>query len=101
MQGAVVHARFTADIFHDVDLAAFWPAVAGYVVAEHPERRPDALTLRDFNACFEAAKCLRKKVLCFQPCGSVITLVAIRAGEFFLLSSDDQIAALDFHIPRM
>ncbi len=88
------------DIFHDVDLAAFWPTVFRYVVAEHPERRPDALTFRNLDARFESAIRLGEKILCLESRGSVVASDTIRASEFFLLSGDNQIAVLDFNVLR-
>src|SRR6266404_9871794 len=100
MQGTVIFARLMPDIFHDVDLAAFWPTVFRYVVAEHPERRPDALTFRNLDARFESAIRLGEKILCLESRGSVVASDAIRASEFFLLSGDNQIAVLDFNVLR-
>src|SRR5882724_708936 len=87
-------------IFHDIDLAAFRPTIFRYVVAEHPERRPDALTFRNLDARFESAIRLGEKILCLESRGSVVASDAIRASEFFLLSGDNQIAVLDFHVLR-
>src|SRR6266478_1221758 len=88
------------DIFHDVDLAAFWPTVFRNVIAEHPERRPNTLTFWDLDARFEPAIRLGEKILCLKSRGSVVASDAIRASEFFLLSGDNQIAVLDFHVLR-
>src|SRR5882724_1368827 len=87
-------------IFHDIDLAAFRPTIFRYVVAEHPERRPNALTFRDLDARFESAIRLGEKILSLESRGSVVASDAIRASEFFLLSGDNQIAVLDFHVLR-
>jgi len=92
----MIDAWLVADIFHDVDLPAFWPTVFRYVVAEHPERRPDALTFRDLDTRFESAIRLGEKILRLESRRSVVASDAIRASEFFLLSGDDQIAVLDF-----
>src|SRR5829696_2470157 len=42
-------------MFHDVDLAAARPPDVADVRAEHPERRPDALTARQLDPCLETA----------------------------------------------
>src|SRR6266702_3182035 len=96
----MIDAWLVANIFHDVDLPAFWPTVFRYVVAEHPERRPDALTFRDLDTRFESAIRLGEKILRLESRRSVVASDAIRASEFFLLSGDDQIAVLDFHVLR-
>src|SRR5437870_1619371 len=96
----MIDAWLVADIFHDVDLPAFWPTVFRYVVAEHPERRPNALTFRDLDARFESAIRLGEKILCLESRGSVVASDAILASEFFLLSGDNQIVVLDFHVLR-
>src|SRR4029077_3221416 len=88
------------DIFHDVDLAAFWTTDFRYVAAEHPERRPNTLTSRDLDARFESAIRLGEKILCLESRGSVVASEAIRAREFFLLSGDNQVAVLDFRVLR-
>ena len=96
----MIDAWLVADIFHDVDLPAFWPTVFRYVVAEHPERRPDALTFRDLDTRFESAIRLGEKILRLESRRSVVASDAIRASEFFLSSADNQIAILDFHVLR-
>src|SRR5690606_19456103 len=55
VQRAVGQVRFEADVFHDVDLAALRPADVAEIVAQHPERRPDALGLRQPDARLDAA----------------------------------------------
>src|SRR5260370_955955 len=43
VEGTVDDARLLADIFHDVDFAAFWPADGADVFPEHPEGGPHSL----------------------------------------------------------
>src|SRR5438128_3261257 len=97
----MIDAWLVADIFHDVDLPAFWPTVFRYVVAEHPERRPDALTFRDLDTRFESAIRLGEKILRLESRRSVVASDAIRASEFFPVSGEEQIAVLDFHVLRV
>src|ERR1035438_2332745 len=55
VHAAVLDSRLLADIFHDVDLAAVGPTDLGYVIAHRPERRPDALPVRELDAGFDLA----------------------------------------------
>src|SRR4029077_2048529 len=80
MQGAVNGAGFLADIFHDVDLAALWPAGRGDIFAEHPERGPHSLPFWDFDSRFEAAVGLREEALSLEAGGGVLTRQAVRSG---------------------
>ena len=84
-----------ADVFHDVDLAAFGPGDGFNVVAKHPEGGPDALALRDFDTGFEAAEGLGEEALGFQAGGSVFTGDVIGALEIFFARGDDEIAVFD------
>ena len=98
VDGAVNDVGLFADIFHDVDLAALRPADGVDVVAEHPERRPDALALRDFDAGFEAAESLREEPLSFQARGSVFAGDVITAFVIFFARGDDEIAVFDVRV---
>ena len=95
VDGAVDGGGLFADIFHDVDFAAFGPADGFDVVAEHPEGGPDALALRDFDAGFEAAEGLGEEALGFQARGSVFAGDVIGAFEIFFARGDDEIAVFD------
>src|SRR5713226_1248973 len=77
MQTAVHLCRFFADVLHDVDLAAKRPFRGGDIVAEHPERRPDSLALRDPDPCFEASVLLSELPCGLQPCRGVTTCNAM------------------------
>src|SRR5215471_1166326 len=98
ISGAVnraVHERgLLADVFHDVDLAAVWPASLFDVITHHPKRGPDALSPGDFDASFEASEFLRELTLGLQASRGVVASYAIGAGKFFLKDFDDKIAAL-------
>ena len=50
MNGAMHDAGLSADIFHDIDLAACWPANFTKIFTEHPKGWPDALPERELYA---------------------------------------------------
>src|SRR5215472_6713082 len=94
VDGPVHQRRFFADVLHNVNLAAFWPAGLRDVVPQHPKRGPNTLTFWDFHAGFEAAVLLGKLAERLQARGSVVAGDAVRAGVFFREHSDDQVPAL-------
>src|SRR5450755_224325 len=47
--------RFAADVFHDVDFAAGRPADFFNVIAQHPERGPDSLPVRNLDSGFKTS----------------------------------------------
>jgi hypothetical protein len=100
VDGAVNGGWLFADIFHDVDLAALGPADRADVVAEHPERGPDALAFGDFDAGFEAAEGLREQALRFQARGCVFAGDVIGAFVVFFTGGDDEIAVFDVGVLR-
>jgi hypothetical protein len=100
VNGAVNGAGLLANIFHDVDLAALRPADSADVVAEHPERGPDALPFGNFDARFETAESLREETLCFQPRGRVFAGDVIGALVVFFAGGDDEIAVFDARVLR-
>src|SRR5882757_9651037 len=89
---------FLADVLHDVDLAAGWPAGRPYIVTEHPECGPHALSLSDFYARFETAILLLKQSSGFQARGSVLARNAIGTSEGFLVGGDDEVAILHVRV---
>src|SRR5580658_5393442 len=95
MQGAVNGAWFLADVFHDVDLAAFRPARRGDVLAQHPECGPYSLPFGDFYSRLEAAVGLCKKILRFETGGGVFARYAVGAGVGFFLRGDYEISFFD------
>src|SRR5262249_12997093 len=94
VHGAVNCRGLTADVFHDVDLAAGGPAHRANVVTEHPEGGPDTLSERNLNACLESAITLAEESLRLQPRRGVVALDAVRAGEALASGFDDQISLL-------
>ena len=71
MDGAVDYGWLFADVFHDIDFAAVGPAGGDHIIAEHPERRPHALAVRDFYPRFDLAVFDAEFTLAFQARGSV------------------------------
>src|SRR3979490_3181038 len=55
VKGAVDRGRFAADVFQDIDLPTVRPANLLDLVAKHPERRPQSLTVRNLDARLDAA----------------------------------------------
>src|SRR5579871_6391479 len=55
MQASVSRGWREPDIFHNVDLAARWPAHRGDVVSQHPESRPHSLAVGNLDASLHAA----------------------------------------------
>ncbi len=92
--------RFAADVFHDVDLAARRPADFVDVVAEHPERGPDSLSIGNFDAGFEASVGLIEFALRVQARGGVVASHAVGASVGFLERDHFQIAVLDVQVLR-
>jgi hypothetical protein len=89
-----------ADVLHDVDFAALGPADRIDVVAEHPERGPDALAVRDFDAGLEAAESLRVEPLRFEASGRVFASDVVGAFVIFFACGDDEIAVFDVGVFR-
>ncbi len=83
MEGAVNDRRLPANVFHDIDLTAIWPACRTNVVAQHPKRRPDSLSKRYFDSRFKPPEGLRELEPGKQPRRSVITAIAVRTGKRF------------------
>src|SRR5260221_7493400 len=100
MQRAVNGGWFTSDVLDDVDFSAFRPADVFDVGAEHPERRPQSLAVRDLDARFKSAVRRREAVQGFEARGRVFSRDAIGTGVAFLKSSDEQLAALNRNILR-
>src|SRR3954466_3965958 len=94
------HPRFFANVFHDVDLAACRPALLPNVVAQHPERRPDSLSVRNFDARFKPSILLRELALRLQPARRVITGDSVSPAVFFLKGLNDKISALLNYVLR-
>src|SRR3989442_12321433 len=94
MKSAVNDRRFLSNIFHDVDLAAVRPASSTNIVTQHPERRPDALAVRDFDSRFKPSVGLAEFILGKQSCRSVVASYVIRAGESFLNCFDYELATV-------
>src|SRR5438067_604983 len=98
MKRSMDHRRFPADIFHDVDLAAVGPMNSIDIVAQHPERRPDALAKRNLDPGFDTAIGLAELVLRQQPGGSIVATNLVSAGKSFLDRIDDQRAVLTVRV---
>jgi len=94
MDCAVNQRGLLADVLHDVDFAAAGPAGLFDVVAQHPERRPNALSARNFDARFESSIGLRKFAQGLQARGSVVSGDAVSSGIFLLQYFDDQVSIL-------
>ncbi len=94
VHGAVHVAGLAADVLHDVDLAAGRPRVLADVVAEHPERRPDALPARHLDPRLELPVRLGELVRGQQPGGGVLAgaVVALVAGRVLPPGGDHQVA---------
>src|SRR5688500_5921297 len=73
MNRSMHRVRLAANVLHHVDLAAPWPANGVDVGAEHPERRPEALSARDANASLEATVGRLKSAFGDQPRRGVST----------------------------
>src|SRR6266576_761865 len=93
MNCAVYRCWLLADVLHDVDLAALRPADFADVIAEHPECRPDPLSLGDLDAGFEAPILLGEFAQGFLARGSVVSRHSVGAGVFLLQHFDLQIDA--------
>src|SRR5262249_11692270 len=98
---AVDDRRLSPDVFHDVDLAARRPAHAGDVVAEHPERGPQALSGRQLDARLEASVALAELPLGLEPRGGVVARDAVGAGIGFAVGPNDERAVLDMSILQL
>src|SRR6266851_7965583 len=100
MKRAVNYGRFLADVFHNVDLAASGPAGGTDIVAQHPKRRPDTLSIRNLEPRLKPSIGLRELIPGEQPCRSVIAGDVIRPRERFLYCFDHQQATLDVRVDR-
>ena len=91
---AVIGALVTglADVLHDVYLATGGPAHAVNVCAEHPERRPDALSTGNFNPRLHAAISPGPFTLGQHSGRGVTARDAVGPGEVLLLGFNDQLA---------
>src|SRR6201999_730267 len=89
MKCSVYHPGLLADILHDIDLAALRPFRLVNVVAHHPERRPDSLTIWNLDARLKAPVFLAELPLCLKPCGCVVAGNSVGAVEFFREHFDD------------
>src|SRR5437588_580310 len=84
MKCAMNDRRFLTDIFHDVDLAASWPAGGTDVVTQHPESRPDTLAVRDLNSRLEPSVGLTELIPGEQSCRCVVASYTVSSLEGFL-----------------
>jgi hypothetical protein len=98
VQRTVDFVGLLADVFHDVDFAALGPADGGNVFSEHPERGPNSLPFRDFDAGLEAAVGLDEQALCLEAGGGVLAGYPVGAGVGFFLRGDDEISFFDSHV---
>src|SRR5262249_5819858 len=94
VDGAVHGAGLLADVLHRVDLAAGGPADAADVAAQHPERRPHALAVRDLDAGLEVAVLLGEAARGVEPGRGVLAgaVPAAVVGRVLLAGGDDQVA---------
>src|SRR5260370_456279 len=79
VQRAVINPRFLADVFHDVDLATFRPAVRGNIFAKHPEGRPNSLPRRQLDPRLKSPIGLREQALGLQTRRRVTEALAVRS----------------------
>src|SRR6185503_19413741 len=98
MKCAVNDRRFLTDILHDVDLATVGPVNNIYVVAQQPERWPNALAVGNPDTRFKSSKRLAEFVFGEQSGRSVLTSYFIRPNKRFFESFDYQSAVLKMRI---
>src|SRR5687767_11521788 len=97
MDSSVDTIRFLSDVFHNVNFARARPALAAYIFTEHPEGRPDPLSVWKFHPRFNATI-----LSCLQP----LTLNPRRGIWattkccFLLTGFDHQHSILDTYIFR-
>ena len=60
------------------------------IVAQHPERRPDALAKRNLDPRFDTAIGLAELVLREQPGRGIVASYLVGAGKRFLDRFDDE-----------
>ena len=89
----VERRRFLADVLHDVDLAVVGPPNGPVVVAHHPERRPDSLSLRDLDSRFDLSV-LRIELVFRGELRGGVGAWAVPAGvaQSVVLRGDGQVA---------
>src|SRR5215472_8711670 len=100
MQRAMHHRRLLPYVFHDVDLAARRPSRTFEVVAQHPERRPHALSLGNLDPRFEFPVLLREQSLGPDACRRIVARYTVGAGVVFLERGNHEVPTLDLHILR-
>ena len=98
MESAVNYRWLFADIFHHVDLAAGGPVRSVKVVAQHPKRRPETLTVRDLDPSLETSIRLSEFCLSEQSRRSIVASYAIGTLESFLQRLNHQRAAFKIGI---
>src|SRR5947207_6247362 len=98
MKRAMDCGRLSSDVFHDVDLTAIRPANALDVITQHPEGRPDALSIRDLNPRFKTAEGLAEFVFCKQPRRSKAAANVVRPLESFFEYCDYQQAISEMRV---
>src|SRR5258706_818156 len=101
MEGAMNDRRFPANILHDVNLAAVWPASGVDVVTQHPKCRPDTLPVRYLDPCLKPSVGSAELVLSEQSCRRVVAGYAVRPGKRFLEHLDYQPAIIDIRVCTM
>ena len=79
-----------ADVFQDVNLATGGPAFRVNVGAQHPERGPDSLSARDFDARLDATVSPGPLALGIQTRRGVTA-----AAVTFLVGFDDQLSSFN------
>src|SRR4029077_17295227 len=85
---------------HDVDFAATRPSQGAAVIAQHPERRPYSLPVRNLDARFKAAILLLKLARGLHPRRSVVARDTVGPGVCFLQRGDNQRTILYLHVLR-
>src|SRR6266702_3010052 len=100
VQAAVNLPRLMPHVFHDVDLAALRPAHFANVIAKHPERRPNSLSLWNPNARLKAPVLLLKILLRVDAFRGVLARYAVWSSESLLASRDYEVPFFDMRVLR-
>src|SRR5688572_17015758 len=82
--------RQLANVFHNVDLAAPWPAYGINIVSQHPKCGPKALSIRDLDAGFKPPVRLRELLLCEESCRGIAARYVVGASVVFLYGRYNQ-----------
>src|SRR6266568_1272399 len=98
MQAPVDLAEFVPHVFHNVDFAARGPPRLANVTAQHPERRPNALSLWNPNPRLKAPVLLLKLFLGVDASRGVLARYAVRSCKAFLASRDHQMAFFNMRV---